>query len=225
MGASETEAGAGRLRLKVVGGNAAGTVIEVEGELLIGRQAPGDGTLGNDIEISRRHARISAVAGGGFQIEDLGSTNGTWVNGARADRPTALEIGDRIEVGGSELVVQIGAIPERTPAAGTEVPAAPRAIPVESDPVEPAVDPPAPAAADPAPPPPAAAAPPGPAAAAGEPASAAAAGASEPPGPPGRLSLRIDVDLDALQATVSLDEGADAVTLRYEDGRWRLGSQ
>ena len=41
-------------------GNARGTEIEVEDEFLIGRQEEGAGTLGDDIEISRRHARIVA---------------------------------------------------------------------------------------------------------------------------------------------------------------------
>lgn len=40
-----------KLRLKVVAGNATGSVIEVERELEIGRQAGGEGTLAEDIEI------------------------------------------------------------------------------------------------------------------------------------------------------------------------------
>ena len=49
---------AASLRLKVTAGNALGNEIEVGDEFLIGRHAPGAGKLGDDIEISRRHARI-----------------------------------------------------------------------------------------------------------------------------------------------------------------------
>jgi Domain of unknown function (DUF4388)/FHA domain len=48
---------------------------------------------------SRRHAVVRA-AGGEFRVSDLGSTNGTFVNGRRVDGECALRPGDRIEVGG-----------------------------------------------------------------------------------------------------------------------------
>lgn len=114
MSAPQTMEGPEKLRLKVVAGNAAGVVIEVEEEFMIGRHAAGDGTLANDIEISREHARIVSEANGCFAIEDLGSTNGTFVNGRRLEGSTILETGDRIEVGASALVVQVSA-PQPTP--------------------------------------------------------------------------------------------------------------
>jgi len=58
----------------------------------------------NDTECSRRHALINPQAGGEFWIVDLGSTNGTHVNGRRLVRPTQLTNGDRILVGRSELI-------------------------------------------------------------------------------------------------------------------------
>ena len=64
------------------------------------------GTLGQDAEISRHHARI-ARSGGAFMIEDLGSTNGTFVNGRRISKPEILSPGDRIQVGATTLVVQV----------------------------------------------------------------------------------------------------------------------
>ena len=94
------------LRLKVTGGNAAGTEIQIDEELLIGRTAPGEGRLAEDVEISREHARVRR-AGDGYEIEDLGSTNGTVVNGRRIQEPQALMAGDTIEVGGTTLVVQV----------------------------------------------------------------------------------------------------------------------
>lgn len=124
MSSSEPEASPPpeKLRLKVVEGNAAGTVIEVEEEFVIGRQAEGDGTLAGDVEISRQHARISAESDGRFGIEDLGSTNGTFINGRRLDGRTTLETGDRIAVGASTLVVQVGSLQPTPPASDTIVP-------------------------------------------------------------------------------------------------------
>jgi pSer/pThr/pTyr-binding forkhead associated (FHA) protein len=101
----------GRLLLEVVAGNAAGSHFEVEDDFLIGRQADGEGTLADDDEISRRHARISRSPEGGFVIEDLGSTNGTFVNGEQIAAPRRLAEGDRVEVGGTTLVVHAEAAP------------------------------------------------------------------------------------------------------------------
>ncbi len=53
-------------QLRVTEGKEGGTLLTVDGELLIGRQAPeSEGRLGGDPEISRRHARISRGADGG----------------------------------------------------------------------------------------------------------------------------------------------------------------
>lgn len=49
-------------------------------------------------EISRRHAVVFRRAGG-FWIADLGSTNGTWVNGARIAEPVSLSPGDNVRFG------------------------------------------------------------------------------------------------------------------------------
>lgn len=111
------------IHLRVTAGNAAGTVISVTDELLIGRQAKGEGSLEGDIEISRQHARIAAREDGRYAVEDLGSTNGTFVNGHRIDRPTALERGDRVEFGGTTLVVQASAPPPIGDSAASEAPA------------------------------------------------------------------------------------------------------
>jgi len=187
------------LRLKVVEGNAAGTVIEVEEQLVIGREAEGDGflasdvessrrparvsaenagTLGNDVEISRRHARITCESDGRYVIEDLGSTNGTHVNGRRIEGPVALEAGDRIEVGASALIVQVGALPPT-----------PRSTPVST---------------------------------VSGPNETDSETAQSPPARPANFTLRIEVDVQAGEATVTLDEGPAAVRLVHENGRWRL---
>ena len=48
--------------------------------------------------VSRRHAEIRRGASG-WSIRDLGSTNGTIVNGARLDRPRTLADGDSVTIG------------------------------------------------------------------------------------------------------------------------------
>ncbi len=57
-----------------------------------------------DGNVSRRHAELSRDGNAGWSVVDLGSTNGTEVNGRRITKRTPLEDGDRIGVGGSELV-------------------------------------------------------------------------------------------------------------------------
>lgn len=53
-----------------------------------------------DPEVSRHHAQI-IYHGGEYLVEDLGSTNGTFVNGRRITSPTSLSDGDIIELGAS----------------------------------------------------------------------------------------------------------------------------
>ena len=103
------------VRLRVTEGNARGAEIEVEDEFLIGRQAEGAGTLGDDIEISRQHARIRRSPPDGCVIEDLGSTNGTFVNGRRITDPVPLSVGDSVRVGETTLVVQFSTDPTPPP--------------------------------------------------------------------------------------------------------------
>ena len=93
-------------QLRVTEGNARGGSLEVERDLLIGRAAPDEeGRLGDDPEISRRHARVSRGAGGALTIEDLGSANGTFVNGERIDAPRTLDLGDSVRMGQTVLQV------------------------------------------------------------------------------------------------------------------------
>ena len=58
--------------------------------------------------VSRVHCRVTASAAGTLSVEDLGSTNGTYVNGTRIDRPTHLMLGDTLTVGRVTLTVQEG---------------------------------------------------------------------------------------------------------------------
>ena len=111
--------------LRVTSGPAAGTTIDLEGDFTFGRDMREAGALGGDPEISRRHARITTAASGELMIEDLGSTNGTIVNGHRITAPTPIRPGDRIELGGStlELTGQAGAQPTRIGAPPVAAPA------------------------------------------------------------------------------------------------------
>lgn len=70
-----------------------------QGPVVIGRQ-DGCNLVLDDDEASRRHAQVASTAGG-CQLTDLGSTNGTFLNGSRLEGPALLVDGDRIEVGHS----------------------------------------------------------------------------------------------------------------------------
>jgi pSer/pThr/pTyr-binding forkhead associated (FHA) protein len=98
-------------RFEVVAGRAIGMSVLIDDELLIGRHAEGAGRLADDEEISRSHARLSLDRTGFCAIEDLGSTNGTYVNGLRISGPETLSEGDTIEVGATTLVVRELPIP------------------------------------------------------------------------------------------------------------------
>ena len=67
----------------------------------VGR-APGCDLVLDDPTVSKHHARIRCDESP--QIEDLHSTNGTYVNGRPVDGPTALRRGDRIALGAAKIV-------------------------------------------------------------------------------------------------------------------------
>jgi pSer/pThr/pTyr-binding forkhead associated (FHA) protein len=92
--------------LEVTQGPAAGTRLEIDDELAVGRLETAPADLGGDRELSRRHARFWRAAGGQLLVEDLGSANGTFVNGNRIDQPILLTGGDSVSLGGTTLVVR-----------------------------------------------------------------------------------------------------------------------
>jgi ABC-type multidrug transport system ATPase subunit len=82
---------------------AAGTVLDgrpipVSGDLTLGRFEEAVQVYLPHPQVSRLHARLS-VRGDGAVLEDLGSANGTFVNGSRIHGPAALRRGDQIDIG------------------------------------------------------------------------------------------------------------------------------
>jgi pSer/pThr/pTyr-binding forkhead associated (FHA) protein len=212
-------------RFEVVAGRAIGMSILLDDELLIGRHADGAGRLADDDEISRSHARISLDRSGFCAIEDLGSTNGTFVNGLRIAGPQTLSVGDTIEVGGTTLVVRELPIPtsERTLKAVHPQPTvAPRGSVSASQETpsiargpsgrpqrglhsadRPSADRPMPAPGS---------------------APADADADAEPATAHANLSLTLHVDFAAREAAVAIGEGAEPIRLTFDGEAWRPAS-
>jgi hypothetical protein len=85
-----------------------GVTFPLEGEqLTIGRDS-NNGVAINDAEVSRKHSRLM-FQGGKYVLEDLGSTNGTFVNGQRLAGPVVLKPGDVVSLG-EQIVLMYDAI-------------------------------------------------------------------------------------------------------------------
>jgi len=78
-----------------------GTSVEITATLVIGTQ-PGSGLTLTDPTVSRTHAEVSRTAQG-FLLQDLGSTNGTFLNGVRVDRAYLRE-GAVLTMGKTDLL-------------------------------------------------------------------------------------------------------------------------
>ena len=98
-----------------------GRRFEVEsGEVSIGREST-DVLIEDDSEVSRSHAVVRASEGG-VEVEDLGSTNGTFVNERRISEPTSLSTGDILRVGQTRLDLEIEEDPNKTIVSGVVAP-------------------------------------------------------------------------------------------------------
>jgi hypothetical protein len=86
----------------------AGTVVLCDDTVVFGRGPEADAVLEGDEFASGRHARVFRRDGGVY-VEDLGSTNGTFVNGQRLAAERRLRPGDVLVVGGTEMVYRAGA--------------------------------------------------------------------------------------------------------------------
>ena len=97
--------GSGPGRLVVTEGPLRGTIVPLgTSAVLIGR-APGCTLVLDDDYSSSRHARIFPQGGQWF-VEDLGSTNGTYVADQRVEAPTPVQTGTPVRVGQSVLELQ-----------------------------------------------------------------------------------------------------------------------
>ena len=159
------------MRLKVTGGPGEVQDAEVgDEEIVVGRDPGCDLVLAEDEEVSRRHAALRRLPDGGFEIDDLGSRNGTYVDGERIRAPRRLSGGERIEIGmttiAAEAMASAGetvAAPKGETVAATPSPPPPLLPPPPGAPPQPGPAPPpaagaaapAPGAAPPPPPPPA----------------------------------------------------------------------
>jgi pSer/pThr/pTyr-binding forkhead associated (FHA) protein len=85
-------------------GRRPGSTIEVSTATVVGRDQVSGVRLDDDEFASGRHARIDPRPEGVW-IDDLGSTNGTFVNGTRITARQLLQTGDIVRVGETELVL------------------------------------------------------------------------------------------------------------------------
>jgi pSer/pThr/pTyr-binding forkhead associated (FHA) protein len=86
------------LILEIVEGSQAGRQLPLDSVVDVGRDPSLPLHLDEDTQVSRRHARI-AVQGGAVVVEDLGSTNGTYVNDQPINSPRTLNPGDKVRIG------------------------------------------------------------------------------------------------------------------------------
>src|SRR5256714_11846615 len=127
------------MQLTIKSGAGAGRTVQVEGtEFTIGREAGVDLVLA-DGKASRRHAALRVLPDGRATLYDLGSSNGTFVDGRRI-QSTLLQGGEQIQIGDTVLVADGAGLPPQAAA-----PAAPAAsAPPPPPPVPPPPTPPTP---------------------------------------------------------------------------------
>ena len=113
--------GSDRFRLVVRRGPTPSQSWDLEGELVtVGRDVSNDIVI-NDPEASRQHLRLRRRRGGGYVLEDLGSTNGTFVNGQRLGGARSLHNGDMIGLG-ETVTLAYERVPGTEGVAGAGVP-------------------------------------------------------------------------------------------------------
>jgi len=88
--------------LTVMSGAQSGKIFELGDHIVIGREVDCEVHL-NDKGVSRLHARIFRSTVGPLTLVDIGSRNGTWLNGERIEAPQVLSDGDKIQVGAALL--------------------------------------------------------------------------------------------------------------------------
>jgi nitrite reductase (NADH) large subunit len=99
--------------LRVRAEGAVAETLTFEDDLVLGRNSLGDAGV-SDAKMSRRHARVYLDSGGHVWVEDLGSMNGTFVNGRQLDRARQVRLGDEIRVGRTTLELVAAASGDET---------------------------------------------------------------------------------------------------------------
>jgi hypothetical protein len=173
----------------MLGGKTLGKFPMVVDQFTIGR-APGNDILIDNLGVSRRHAVVKVVEGR-YLLEDLGSANGTFVNGERIAGPRGLQDGDQITIVKHTILFQVPRAAGAAPTAPVEM-AAEQTMYVGPG-----------AAARPAPPAPQAAAP------AAPPAPAPAGAAARPAGAP-KLILPDLSEVPLTKPTTTFGSGFEA---------------
>jgi len=101
---AESDGSEAALVVRRAPGHAAGMIYDIGEGAVLGRGDAADIRL-EDPFASSRHARL-VVQGGIVVLEDLGSTNGTYLNDELVQGPQPLHTGDRVRIGDSEFTYQ-----------------------------------------------------------------------------------------------------------------------
>lgn len=92
-------------KIRVMNGQSIQRSYDIIDSVLIGRAPESDVRL-DDVSVSARHAKVGKH-GRHWTVEDLDSSNGTFVNGRRIAGSCRLNPGDRIAIGRTELTVEV----------------------------------------------------------------------------------------------------------------------
>jgi pSer/pThr/pTyr-binding forkhead associated (FHA) protein len=94
-------------QLRMKSGPTPGKIYALQGDQFTAGRDANNAVPINDAELSRKHARFT-LQGGKYVLEDLGSTNGTFVNRKRLAGPCVLKTGDIVSFGGQIVLVYEG---------------------------------------------------------------------------------------------------------------------
>ncbi len=93
------------VRLEIVEGPSSGQVVDVMGPVVIGRDPGADIAL-HDERISRRHVRLTPAGPTSVTVDDLGSSNGTFINQNPVNGSATLNVGDELLIGVTLMQIQ-----------------------------------------------------------------------------------------------------------------------
>ncbi|MFO0568888.1 MAG: FHA domain-containing protein [Polyangiaceae bacterium] len=96
----------------------------IPGRYVLGRAADADIQLADDPNVSRRHVRL-VVSNDAVEIEDLGSSNGTWLDGKLVQHPLRMPVGGKLRVGAEEFELRRLRPPRRRRQSATTSPEIP----------------------------------------------------------------------------------------------------